>query len=470
MTVLAEIDSGNGTITRFAYRISATADSTATFRSTLSSSPYNRHIIHVYQFRPDSGDTVTYDAGPGGAGSTWSAAPQSGNITTTESDEVAVGAIGNAQARSTSSFQIADGTVDGSISGTGLHSGYRIFSSTQSNIHAQGTLSGDASWSAGIVAFASAGAPGTPTIYLRDPGAKFNISLSSGGTPSITGTSSGTQAVQTGTGSGTVTAPAAVTGTSSGTQAVQTGTGNGSQSYTATSSGQQAIQTGTGSGTVVSGGITGTSSGSQAVQTGTGSGTVTAPASVTGTSSGTQAIQTGTGSGTVGVPAVTGTASGSQAIQTGTASGSQSYTSTSSGSQALQTGTASGTQTYTATASGSQAVQTGTGSGSVSIPAITGTSSGSQAAQTGTSTGSQSYTASSSGAQARQTGTGTGIAAVPTVPIDAYIAYVPGESREVSALNESRVLTISESRIAYATKSDDIAIILNESRAVAAGV
>lgn len=155
MTITTHEDSGVGNwITCFGYRLIGEADATATIRATLGAARLWKRIV-VFQFRPDSGDTVSLDTGPSyddGNG----ALAQSGNITTTGTDEVVVGG-GEADSTTITDAKINEVADDGQED-SGSHSAwYRILTGTFSNGHAQGVVDNE-DWVCNIIAFKSVAA------------------------------------------------------------------------------------------------------------------------------------------------------------------------------------------------------------------------------------------------------------------------------------------------------------------------
>ncbi len=161
------IDHGNGDLSgAFLYKISATADAAFTPRFTLSATGSWRRF-HVLQFRPDASETVTKDGSSVASGS--SAAPNSGNITTTGTDVVAVGAYGEYSALTTSS-ELIDGVAATEPTGSPRANSsvwYRILTAAFTGGAASATLSGSQDWICGVVAFKSvAGASSVDSLPL----------------------------------------------------------------------------------------------------------------------------------------------------------------------------------------------------------------------------------------------------------------------------------------------------------------
>jgi len=154
-----------------AYKISAEANSSSTFRVTYSEAVLNPTII-VFQFRPDSGETVTNDTGPSAA-SGLDDAPQTANFTTTGTDEVVVAGLAKHYHATAAAMLIADAAADGSQAGGDQFDAwgwYKIFTSAQSNIHAQETTA-YANWVMMAMSFKSEAAGGEtvfkPLMLLR---------------------------------------------------------------------------------------------------------------------------------------------------------------------------------------------------------------------------------------------------------------------------------------------------------------
>ena len=163
-TMLTAVNATQSYRMGFGYKLSATANATSTFRLTLSQAGSNRRI-GVYQFRPTAGGIVSLDGAQNpaeGSGTT----PQSGNISTIGTDEVVLAFSGMWDYATLSSPLIADAAATGSLAaGTYVSSWYKLFTATQTNIHAQGTLAGsDSDWLCNIVAFKSV----TPATITAD--------------------------------------------------------------------------------------------------------------------------------------------------------------------------------------------------------------------------------------------------------------------------------------------------------------
>lgn len=150
----------------FGYKLSASANSSATFTVTWSTNVPVRHLF-VMQFRPDSGDTVSKDALAVGNGS--GSSYQSGNINTTGTDEVLIGAQKSYNSGTFANYQIGDAGGDGYLSDIvfGLCAmWYRIVSATASGIHSQCTRA-NTTWLCHVISFKSeAPAGGVP---MNDP-------------------------------------------------------------------------------------------------------------------------------------------------------------------------------------------------------------------------------------------------------------------------------------------------------------
>jgi hypothetical protein len=147
-TMLTVTYNGGG-LMRTGYVLNATANSSSTFRFTLSTARGYRSII-VLQFRPDVGDTVSLDAGPA-AGTGTGTTLQSATFSTTGTDEIIAGGIKQYVATATySNHQIADTAADNHFEEWGstieASAWYKIFTSEQTNIHTQCTSSSNAAW------------------------------------------------------------------------------------------------------------------------------------------------------------------------------------------------------------------------------------------------------------------------------------------------------------------------------------
>lgn len=134
------------------YKIAASTDAAETFIFTLAAARTYRRIIAM-QFRPDAGDTVTLDASVS-VGQGTSTTAISGNITTTGTDEVVVGAINSWSSAAITSPLINSVAADGSSMLQYAGMLYRILTATFSNGAAQATV-GNSYWAADIIAFKS---------------------------------------------------------------------------------------------------------------------------------------------------------------------------------------------------------------------------------------------------------------------------------------------------------------------------
>jgi len=149
------------------YLIVAADDSSFTPRFNLSPAG-TRRWIGVEQFRPDAGETVTEDGVNAAGGSSTSL--NSGNITTTGTDEVVVGGGGEANSGPMTALQINSVNADGSAISTpdefyGIW--YRILTATFTNGASTATTTGIDNWAGSIIAFKSAAAGGAETFGFR---------------------------------------------------------------------------------------------------------------------------------------------------------------------------------------------------------------------------------------------------------------------------------------------------------------
>ena len=157
----AILHGNNDLYTSFGYLLSAAVDATATFRVTLGAARSFRRLM-VAQFRPTSGYTVTKDGSNRASGS--SGALASGNITTTGSDAVAVGAYGEYSANGTSSEQIggvgATEPTGSPIAGGVTSLWYRLLTGTMTG-GASATITSQP-WTCAVIAFKQE--PGKPQL------------------------------------------------------------------------------------------------------------------------------------------------------------------------------------------------------------------------------------------------------------------------------------------------------------------
>ena len=149
---------------KFGYLLSAAVDATATFRVTWTAAKSQRRAF-IYQFR-NTGSTVSKDQSTGAVGA--STAGNSGDITTTGTDEVVVGGTQLFNTGNTSAEQIndiaADGVLRAETGGTYVIASsiwYRIVGATFTG-HAQCTEPSSDLWTCGVIAF-----KGTPSAPPR---------------------------------------------------------------------------------------------------------------------------------------------------------------------------------------------------------------------------------------------------------------------------------------------------------------
>ena len=137
-----------------------THNAAATVRMTVGAARTKR-AFSVMQFRPDAGDTVTYVAGPGAASASSGSAPTSANISPSGTDLLCFGGSYNAAGAGTANEQIGDVAADGTQdAGNSLGGWYKLYTSNQTNIHAQSTFGDDDSWTCHIIALESAAGGG----------------------------------------------------------------------------------------------------------------------------------------------------------------------------------------------------------------------------------------------------------------------------------------------------------------------
>jgi len=154
------------------YLLSAEASSGATMRMTSSKISNEGWEFTVLQFRPASGETVTFGSGPAAAGTAWGKNPTSLALSTTSADSLYVGAAANDRA-AISSNQIGGASPDGTISGTNdFDVSYTVFESAQtSNTYSTATASSGA-WGAGLIVLDIATSSGT-TYTLDAAGGSY---------------------------------------------------------------------------------------------------------------------------------------------------------------------------------------------------------------------------------------------------------------------------------------------------------
>lgn len=160
---------------QFFYLISPSNTGSQTYRLT-TSAPTPFKSVHAWCFTPDSGETVTFDQQTGATGDSPGATPNSGNITTTGTDEVALGGYaentGNPLTTPTIGGVAADGSYLANNDPNFTASWYRILTATMTNGAAAGSLGGaSAGWATPIIAFKSAAAGPTNTDRATSAGA-----------------------------------------------------------------------------------------------------------------------------------------------------------------------------------------------------------------------------------------------------------------------------------------------------------
>ena len=151
---------------RWFYLLSSTSGN-KTYTVTYGASRAFRRVA-VMEF--NSSNAWALDAGPSG-GSGASSNPQSGNISTTGTEDAVLGACLNYANSADMDPQIADTNATGNVSttsGDGIGMWYRILTGTASNIHAQNNA-GWLFWVCDIVAFKAeaGGASSTPSLKRR---------------------------------------------------------------------------------------------------------------------------------------------------------------------------------------------------------------------------------------------------------------------------------------------------------------
>lgn len=167
-TMLSAYNYNTDPYIRLGYVLSASANSSSTFRASYGSNTTYRSLI-VLQFRPDSGETVSLDVGDITAGGT-STTMVSSAFSTTGTDEVIVLASKLYVTKTWSDFVIAGsaGTAV-EISGTNfMKAWYRIVDATQTTQTGQATISGSTSWViAGLALKSAASGLSIPVAMLQ---------------------------------------------------------------------------------------------------------------------------------------------------------------------------------------------------------------------------------------------------------------------------------------------------------------
>lgn len=157
------VNHSNGDLTGWlAYLLSATANATETIRLNTASRTFR--CIIVYQFRPDSGDTVSLDVQNTGQGTGTTRA--SGTVTTTGDDEAALGMLAHYGNETLSNRQIngvaADAFQDAATSDFSLW--YRLLTATFAGGTAAVTSDTAFAWIVNIIALKSTAGGGGASI------------------------------------------------------------------------------------------------------------------------------------------------------------------------------------------------------------------------------------------------------------------------------------------------------------------
>lgn len=141
----------------FGYRLSGVANATATFTLTTASKPFRRLL--VWQFRPDSGDTVARATGATGQGT--STTPTSGVISPSGTDLAVLGGYGeySVGAVSVQRINLVDATGIQFAGASLTCSWYRILTSGFSNGTAACVIP-SAAWVCNVIAFSATAAAG----------------------------------------------------------------------------------------------------------------------------------------------------------------------------------------------------------------------------------------------------------------------------------------------------------------------
>jgi hypothetical protein len=151
------------------YALSAAADSSATFRFTVSADS-RRMTIVVLQFRPTAGYTVSKDTSNIATGN--GTALASGQISTADANEVIIGGGSSAGGAGFESQLIGGAAADGNTDANDYSTGwYKIVSSLQSNITAQVTGGAGDLWVCNIISFQAK--PATPYALSTAGGGQF---------------------------------------------------------------------------------------------------------------------------------------------------------------------------------------------------------------------------------------------------------------------------------------------------------
>jgi hypothetical protein len=165
-TMLTKSNSGS-LFMRIGYVLSATADAAALFRASNTNSVGYRGFF-IYQFRPDAGDTVSYDVGDVPAGGS-SQTPQSANADTTGDDEAAVAGLYLENGKTWADNRwIGDDASSGALDPVNYcHAWYNLFTATKANCHAQADMLGSDAWLIDYAAFKSTGGGGGAVTYSK---------------------------------------------------------------------------------------------------------------------------------------------------------------------------------------------------------------------------------------------------------------------------------------------------------------
>lgn len=151
-TMLAEVTI-NSVYMRMGYLLNAAANASTTWRLTLGTARTYRALV-VMQFRP-SGGTVSLAASDPGATATGSDYAQSNNISPAGIDLAIVGGLKQYNSGAFADPLIADLAATNSQTESGSNYAglwYKLFTSSQSNIHAEIDCQNGTDWCCGIIA------------------------------------------------------------------------------------------------------------------------------------------------------------------------------------------------------------------------------------------------------------------------------------------------------------------------------
>lgn len=167
-TMLNSYSPGYGDSFQIGYKLSALANDNSIFSAVLSNPAYFR-MLFVYQFRPDSGDTISLDAGPSNSYSSASTSLSTASIDPSGTDTLIFCVYG----ATNSDYGVLSNASVGGVSATALNSNlaegacfYRLATSDLGSVNGTATLSPSTAQIKSILSFVSTpSSSGNPWYY-----------------------------------------------------------------------------------------------------------------------------------------------------------------------------------------------------------------------------------------------------------------------------------------------------------------